>query len=419
MSPLGGATCVECSAATVSVSDATPWCPSCEWQLDLYEPARRRPEFGWRWIDRRTHRLAYRLSRSQFDTLVADRLDRRGPGLARVVTIGISVLLLVLVALLAVFGVWLVVHDFPSLTIPFGLAALGLAATLRPRFGHLDASAEVLDRERAPALFELVDEVAAAVAAPAPDVVALDDGFNAYAGSVGLRRVRVLCIGLPAWGALPPQERVALLGHEMGHFVNGDVRRTLLTQPAFTMLGTAADLVRPVETAATGVERLGEMLVEGVQRLLARLLFGAHVLLVWLGQRDSQRAEYLADELAAKAGGSAAAASMLDAFLLSDAIEMVVRREARAGHGPDRWRIAADEARASAAASLPAMRQLSVRDRASLFASHPPQGLRSRMIRERQSHAAAVTLTEARLERIDSELTRHYERIVRDISWGG
>ncbi|MFD0740876.1 M48 family metallopeptidase [Phytohabitans flavus] len=275
MSPLGGATCVECSAATVSVSDATPWCPSCEWQLDLYEPARRRPEFGWRWIDRRTHRLAYRLSRSQFDTLVADRLDRRGPGLARVVTIGISVLLLVLVALLAVFGVWLVVHDFPSLTIPFGLAALGLAATLRPRFGHLDASAEVLDRERAPALFELVDEVAAAVAAPAPDVVALDDGFNAYAGSVGLRRVRVLCIGLPAWGALPPQERVALLGHEMGHFVNGDVRRTLLTQPAFTMLGTAADLVRPVETAATGVERLGEMLVEGAAAAGAAALRGS------------------------------------------------------------------------------------------------------------------------------------------------
>ncbi|MDQ7908361.1 M48 family metallopeptidase [Phytohabitans sp. ZYX-F-186] len=334
-------------------------------------------------------------------------------------TIGISILLLVGVALLAVFGVWLVVHDFPSLTIPFGLAALGLAATLRPRFGRLDASAETLDRERAPALFELVDEVAAAVGTAPPDVVAVDNNFNAYATSVGLRRIRVLCLGLPLWGALPPQERVALLGHELGHFVNGDVRRTLLTQPAFTMLGTTADLVRPVETGHSGVESLGAMLAEIVQRMLARLLFGAHVLLVWLGQRDSQRAEYLADELAAKAGGSAAAAGTFDVLLLCEAVEMVVRREARAGHGPDRWRIAADEARASAAASLPALRQLSIRDRASLFASHPPQGLRHRMIREREWHHPAVALTEARLKRIDAELARHYARIARDISWGG
>ena len=49
-------------------------------------------------------------------------------------------------------------------------------------------------------------------------------------------------------GSLTAGERVALLGHELGHFVNGDPRRGLLTQPALTMLASAADLFRPVRT---------------------------------------------------------------------------------------------------------------------------------------------------------------------------
>ncbi|MFC0526748.1 M48 family metallopeptidase [Phytohabitans kaempferiae] len=417
--PRAAGACARCGVATTSIRDAEPWCPRCEWGLDRYEPARRHPEFGWQWVDRRTHRLAYRLTRHTFQQLISEGIDRRGGGLSRAVTVVASLLLLVLVALLVACGVWLLVHDFPALTIPFGLAALGLAYALRPRFGRLDSSAEVLDRERAPALFRLVGEVAAAVGAPVPDVVAVDGAFGAYATAVGLRRTRVLCIGLPLWAVLSPQERVALVAHELGHFVSGDVRRGLLTQPALTMLGAAADLVRPVKSSMVETSGLGVLLAEVVQRMLARLLFTAHVVLVGLGQRDAQRAEYLADEMSAKVAGSTAAASLADVLLVVDAVEMVVRRDARAGRGPAEWRGSADEARASAAASLPALRQLSVRDDASLFASHPPSGLRWRMIRERPQHAPTVALTEARLEPIESELARHYERIARDISWGG
>ncbi|WP_173064818.1 M48 family metalloprotease [Phytohabitans houttuyneae] len=411
--------CARCPSTTVSVSGAVPWCPSCEWNLDLYEPDRRRPEFGWRWIDRRTHRLATRLTRGQFTRLLAGGPDRSGGGFARVATVAASVVLLAFVAFLAAFGVWLVVHDFPTLTIPFGLAAIGLAFMLRPRFGRLDPSAVVLDRDRAPALFRLVDEVAAAVDAPAPAVLAVNDGFSAYATSIGIRRRRALCLGLPLWATLPPQERVALLGHELGHFVNGDVRRGLLTQPAFTMLGEAADLVRPVSSSMVENNGPATLLAEVLQRMLSRLLFGAHVVLLWLGQRDAQRAEYLADQLSARAGGSAAAASLQDALVVFDSVEMVVRRDMRAGHGPAQWRRSADEARLSASERLAALRQLSVRDEPSLFASHPPSGLRARMIRERPAHSPAVTLTEGRAEEVDRELAKHYERVARDVSWGG
>ncbi len=151
--------------------------------------------------------------------------------------------------------------------------------------------------------------------------------------------------------------------------------------------------------------------------MLARLLFGAHLLLVWIGLRDGQRAEYLADELAARAAGSTAATSLTGALLTMDAIEMVVRREARAGHGAARWRAAADEARTSAATRLPLLRQLSIRDEVSMFATHPPAGLRARMTEARPWRTPAVTLTEAGHEQIDNELTKEYARIRRDLGW--
>jgi heat shock protein HtpX len=359
--------------------------------------------------------VAYRLTLRQFAELSHRTLQRPRMNAARVVTVTASVVLLAGVALLAASGVWLVQYEFPFITIPFGLAALGLAFALRPRFGRLDPMADVLSRDQAAALFQLVDEVAAAIGAPAPEVIAVDEKFNAYATSVGVRRRRVLCIGLPLWGVLQPQERVALLGHELGHFVNGDVRRQLLTQPAFTMLGSAADLIRPVDTGMNGI---GEMLAAAVQAFAARMLFGMHLLLVWTGLRDAQRAEYLADELAATAAGSGAVADLMDASLIRDVIEMVVRREARAGRGLAGWHTAIAETRAASAGRRPLLRQLSIRDQTSLFSSHPPAGLRIQMVNARLFREPKVALTPLRSERIDTELAKHIQRAERNLGLG-
>ncbi|MEU5914336.1 M48 family metallopeptidase [Micromonospora sp. NPDC047527] len=397
-----------------------PWCPRCEWNLDTYDPVRREREFGWTWVDRWTYRMAYRATGRQFARLVGRPLGTSGSGHARALTAVASLVLVAAVAALAVTGVWLLVaFPFPNLAILLGVAMIGLAVALRPRFGRLDPELEVLSRDRAPELFALIDEVSTAIGAPVPDVVGVDGDINAYAGAVGLRRRKVLCLGLPLWGSLTAGERVALLGHELGHFVNGDPRRGLLTQPAFTMLGSAADLFRPVQTVRGGgiVEMVGDALGRAFQWVVSRVLFAAHLLLVTVALRDSQRAEYLADELAARVAGSTAATELLDALLAAESMALAVRRETRAGHGPDRWRSALAQARAANADRLPLLRQLSVRDEASLFAAHPPSGLRRRMLTDRPLQDPAVVLTEARMERIDAELAKEYERFRRTVSW--
>ncbi|MGW3606221.1 M48 family metalloprotease [Micromonospora sp. NPDC005161] len=416
----GTGACPGCGAKTESVRDAVPWCPRCEWNLDTYDPVRREREFGWTWVDRWTYRMAFRTTSRQFTQLAGRPLGANGSNSARTLTAVASLALVAAVLTLAVTGAWLIVaFPFPNLAILPGVAMVGLAVALRPRFDRLDPELEVLSRDRAPELFALIGEVATAIGAPAPDVVGVDSDINAYAGAVGVRRRKVLCLGLPLWGSLTASERVALLGHELGHFVNGDPRRGLLTQPAFTMLRSAADLFRPVRTSVGAglVEMVGDALGRAFQWVVSRVLFVAHLLLVSMALRDSQRAEYLADELAARVAGSTAATELLDALLGGESMALAVRRETQAGHGPDRWRSALAEARAASADRLPLLRQLSVRDEASLFAAHPPIGLRRRMLTDRPWQDPAVVLTEARMERIDAELAREYERFRRTVSW--
>jgi heat shock protein HtpX len=79
-------------------------------------------------------------------------------------------------------------------------------------------SGSTLDtREEAPTLFAVVDRVASAVGTRAPRVIAVGSNYNAAVSAYGLRRRRVLYLGLAMWGVLTPQQLVALLGHELGH----------------------------------------------------------------------------------------------------------------------------------------------------------------------------------------------------------
>ncbi|MFD2763374.1 M48 family metallopeptidase [Micromonospora eburnea] len=415
-----GTGCPECGTPTVSIREAMPWCARCEWNLDSYDRAHQPPEFGWSWIDRRTHRLATRLTRQQYAALVDRPLESAGLGLAGTVTVVVSLLLLVGVLALAVLGVWLLfAYPFPNLAIVFGLALIGLAVALRPRFGRIDPDLEVLSRDEAPELHALVEEVAGAIGASAPHVIGVDSSINAYTTAVGLRRRRVLCLGLPLWGALDGQERVALLGHELGHFVNGDVRRLLVTDPALTMLGNAADLFRPRRDTPNGglLEMIGEWLGRILSWLVSRLLFLGHLVLVCTALRDSQRAEYLADEMSARVAGTAGATRLLDVLLSHESVALVVRQGARGGQGPTGWRAGMRRSLAGAAERLPLVRQLSIREDASLFATHPPAGLRHRMLTARPWQDPGLVLGEARAERIDAELARHYERMSRIVSW--
>ncbi|WP_203787497.1 M48 family metallopeptidase, partial [Longispora fulva] len=328
--------CPHCHTPLTSADTGEPWCPSCEWGID--EPTDHSVT-GVGWIDRLLYRAAFRLNRAQLTEFFGRPIGRPVLGLAGVFLIAVSLLLLAgMLGLLALAG-WLVVAHPSWVTVPVALLALGVVWVLLPKFPGLPDDLELLDRAQAPTLFALIERVAAAAAAPVPDHVAVDTDFNAFARTYGLRRRRVLCLGLPMWAALPPQQRVALLGHELGHFVNGDPRTRLLTYPALTTFGNLAALTRMGPRDVYGfLSMLVDFIARPVMWVISRSLLLVHIGMSMVGERSSQRAEYHADELAVLVAGSSAARDLTDSLASAAGLDVVVRRAARNGDEPRDWR---------------------------------------------------------------------------------
>ncbi|GAA1612069.1 M48 family metallopeptidase [Catellatospora bangladeshensis] len=422
----GAALCPSCHHRLSTEGDEVPWCERCEWNLGHHAPQLgdgRLTGLLRRW----SHRIGYELDTDLYAELAARPLTRPATG---VVSAALTVLSLLIVAVLlglVAGGVWLLVEGWFLLKV-VGAVMIGCAVLCRPRLGRLAKARDGYDevgRDTHPELFALIDRVAAAVGAPTPHLVLLGPEWNASTCVAGLRRRRILILGLPLLTSLRPQERVALLAHELAHFVNNDNRRSLRTQLALTFFGNVADLLDPMavadeedESEIAAVARLGGLFVMLLWPL-SRAAWLLHLFLHVLGARDAQRAEYHADDLAARAAGSTAAVSLLDTAACVHLHRTVVGSRARSGGLAAEWRAAVEQARAATEPRLGRLRQLTRRRDASPFSSHPPAGLRHRMACAQPYRTPAVGLSEAAVERLDAELAGFEERYRRVIaaSW--
>ncbi|GAA4100593.1 M48 family metallopeptidase [Nonomuraea soli] len=213
---------------------------------------------------------------------------------------------LVTLALLGLGG-WLL-SLLNVVSVLLAVVPLGLAWVMLPRPARLPEGV-VLARPKAPELYRLVDEVADALGAPRPHVIVIGEAVNASFGSYGWRRRRVLMIGYPHWLLLSPQERVAVLGHELGHSVNGDTRHGLVVGAALNALGE----VRASARSGGDMDLdFSDVLVRAVTWFVRGFVGAFHRMLESVTNRASQTAEYRADELALRVAGSAAALSSMD-----------------------------------------------------------------------------------------------------------
>jgi heat shock protein HtpX len=112
---------------------------------------------------------------------------------------------------------------------------VGLAWVLRPRIGKLPEK-NVLTQEQAPKLHQVVNRIADSLGARPVDYILVLPDFNAFFGRAGWQGKRILGLGLPLLSCLNDEERVALIGHELAHDVNGDSARTLFVQWAIDSL---------------------------------------------------------------------------------------------------------------------------------------------------------------------------------------
>jgi len=186
-------------------------------------------------------------------------------------------------------------------------------------------------RARYPAFFGLVDQVCDALGVPPFDTIVITDAVNASTGTVGWRRRSVLTIGFPLWNMLLPDERVALLAHEVAHRRNGDVRRSFLIGTALSTLRRwyrvlSSDWSRRLVGPAALLVLAFRLVVKQPLRAIVGAVYAAELRLTL---RDNRRAEYLADALSVRLTGEAAALSALDKTYLAEPTADFLARLAR------------------------------------------------------------------------------------------
>ncbi|MFJ4678496.1 M48 family metalloprotease [Kitasatospora sp. NPDC088783] len=433
--------CPACGAP-VAVHERFPaWCPACEW--NLLPPV---PPAGARTgrARRRAAREARRTERRRQD--VRERAEQvfrlvaaGGSGLRHGASVGAFLLagavhlvsLAVLLTGVALLAGW-PVASWPLRVL--GAVALAVAVLLRPRLGRPERTG-VLARADAPVLYELVDRVSAELGAPRVDSIAVTDEFNAAFGTYGLRRHRQLRIGLPLWTVLERQERVAMLGHEIGHGVNGDTRRGLWTGSALNALVEWYRLTVPSRDhevnshPLTAVASAAAKLLLGAVNLGVRALAG---LMHRLHLRSGQAAEYRADLMGARLASARDAQGVLTALFNAQTLETVLVRQralpraggragGRAGRSAapvaDLWTALAEAARSVPATEVERRVRLSEREVTATDSSHPPTYLRLRMLATAAPAVDRPTLVldAGRAAAIEAELAPSRARVAAEL----
>ncbi len=356
--------------------------------------------------DRLNRALGPRSAKSLYDEVVRGRRLRPTLTLSSILAFvlasavhGLTLSFVILAAVVLVGG------GLSVLSVVAAAVCLGIAWLLRPRLPRLSEDDRVLSREQLPATFGLLDDIAASLKTRRIDGVVLDARFNAAFTQIGWRRRRIVFIGLPLLAVLEPQERVALLGHEVAHGANGDPRRTFLAGAAIDSLVTWYELLYPDELAPPeeGVVGLAALPANLMLLALAKLAYGTAYLVALLSWRESQRAEYLADHLAATVAGTPATIALFEKLHLTSTYERAVQGLAV---NPDKDFVAEFQQRVAVVPDRERerMRRLARLEGARLDATHPPTPDRVGALRQHPPSIQLVTLSHSRSQQIDAEL---------------
>ena len=394
-------TCPACASPVPPLPGYPDWCERCGWNLEappLTNPAVTRFE---RLEERLGRTMGQRMAR---ELRAADELEPRLTP-AKLAAYAIAIGVHSLTAVLVLGGAAALVLGYPNpILMLFGLLWLGTGFIMRPRAVSMPEG-QALTPDAAPALHGLVTRIAAELDRPPPDVLLVSSEFNASWSVVGIGRRRVLMLGLPLLATLGPAERVAAIGHEVAHDRNGDARRSLLLFSAVDALNHLAHLLRPSEDRGLPdpfglLGTLNDLLLWVLSRPVDGLLWVEARLLL----RDSQRAEYLADELAARVAGSAATIALHERLLLASAMELAVQHASTAGPDVDVLARVRDSVRAVPERERKRRRHVARLEQTRLEASHPPTGMRIALLEDRPMLPPAISVGDPEAARMDAEL---------------
>lgn len=240
------------------------------------------------------------------------------------------------------------------------------------------------------------------------------DGRACVRSRAGANRIK----GAGRRPVLTPQQQVALVAHELAQGVNGDPVRGSFVGSAIDALQAWYDLLHPgvLWEPERGLMAYPVLLSNLLMRGLAQLAYGATFALSVLAWRDSQRAEYLADDFAVQVAGADPKLGLLAATSQDAVVDLALQGLAL---GRDEGGLL--DALERASASLPSrererLRRAGLLEDARVDATHPPTALRIAMIERRPHGPAQVILSDEEGAAIRAELQRREEPLRRRLT---
>lgn len=374
------------------------------------------------------HRLGERSSDALFDELRGAplaasqrRSPTRSPSLLAAYAIAgmvhLSSVLLVVASVLVWIGPW------PNLFVVMAALTLPLLAwSLRPRI--VAAPEELLSRDAFPALYRAADRLADAMHAPHPQAIGISCEFNANFRRAGWRARSYIELGLPLMLLAQPDERLAIIAHELSHGVNGDPLRARFLYSAVATLERWAEVTRPLSIGASadhvsfGGPLVSLIVIPFELAMLggSRMLDGIAQIVLLLVLRESQRAEYWADRLAASVVGTRSMQDALRMLAMTEAAESAQRRQAIDGGIDDLAGLLAGARSSIPANEIARIEQLSRHERTRVDLTHPPTALRLDMLAAWPAQPVAIEFSASDLLEIQRELLQLMPAIQRELT---
>jgi heat shock protein HtpX len=290
-----------------------------------------------------------------------------------------------------------------------GLFLIGVAWVTRPRLGKLDKSEKIVSREEHPELYKVMDNLCGAAGVRPVDGIVIDHLFNASVRTVGLRGKRILTLGLPLFTILPKDERLALLGHEIGHFANGDAARSVYVGGAIDTLAMWHDLldVQHVDEIEGVFGIVSGFFMKGV----ALIPYGLYLLIIHLLWQDKQRAEYYADLVGAELSGTKASITLMEKILFDQTFYHVVQKSAVTKNRSSLLFNLREKVAELPSKEIRRLKRVSQLELSQLNLTHPPNAYRIKFLEKQPFYTSRVNITDEQNRKIDRELAKHEERV--------
>jgi Zn-dependent protease with chaperone function len=400
--------CPSCSSEIIVNEGYVSWCEHCSWNLRPHEA-----DAGEKTIvDSLYLKLGNKLGKDLYDNIAKKK--NLSPKLTIVKVLAFLVSLLIhLISVANIFIVFylLTQYGINIITIILSLFFFSLAYLTLPHFQKLPKDA--VKREDFPALYKLVDDIAKAYSCKSIDALVIDSSFNAAYSEIGFKRKKVLYIGLPLFCILNNKEKVAIIGHELAHGINGDITRGVITTTAINTLIKWYEMTKPeyILGQEEGFMKITMLPINILLFCLSRLILLVTLLLVFLVYSDSQRAEYLADYLSSTISGTDAMKAMLNKLHYTHAYNLALQRTALDSKNANFFTEIIKQASTTPYKEIERIKRMESMEGSRLDATHPPTSYRTKFLDSLGELSPTIFLDDANSLLIDKELNSVAENL--------